>query len=80
MKFVNIQGPFSEKWLALCEEVYNILYYNHKKAIEEGNKEAEAKIAAALIRQKRIVEEAWKQYNEEIGDGIDWEKVYEEDK
>ena len=78
MKITDIQGPFSERWLYLCEEIYAQLYYNYKKAIDEGNKEAEAKLAAALIRQKREVDTAWERYNEEIGDGIDWEEIYKE--
>lgn len=80
MKFINIQGPFSEKWLDLCEQTYAALYQAYKKAIEKGDKIAEASLAAALIKQQREVDRAWEAYNEEIGDGIDWEKIYEEDK
>lgn len=79
MKFINIQGPFSEKWLDLCEQAYAALYQAYKKAIDEGDKIAEASLAAALIQQQREIDRAWKQFNEEVGDGIDWEEVYKDE-
>lgn len=66
MKFINIQSPFSEKWLDLCEHVYAALYQAYKKAIDEGDKVAEASLAAALIQQQKEIDKAWENYNEEI--------------
>ena len=80
MKIIDMQGPFIEKWLDLCEKVYNQLWNDYKKAINEKNKEAEAEAAAALITIGNEIDRAWKQYNEEVGDGIDWDEVYKEDK
>lgn len=80
MRFVNINGPFIEKHLNLLEDLKSILEYNYKKAIDNKDQKMEATIAAALIKIQREIDEAWKIYNEEIGDGIDWEKIYEEDK
>lgn len=79
MKIIDIQGPFSEKWLDLCEKVYAALYQAYKEAIDKKDKVAEASLAAALIKQQREVDRAWEIYNEEIGDGIDWKKIYEKD-
>ena len=80
MRFININGSFAEKHLYLLEDLKSILEYNYKKAIDNKDQKAEANLAAALIKIQRELDEAWEIYNEEIGDGIDWEKVYEEDK
>lgn len=80
MKFININGSFAEKHLYFLEEIQSILWYNYKKAIDNKDQKAEANLAAALIKIQREIDKAWKIYNEEIGDGIDWEKIYEEDK
>lgn len=79
MKIIDMQGPFSEKWLDLCEQVYAALYQAYKEAIDKKDKVAEASLAAALIRQQREIDRAWEIYNEEIGDGIDWEEVYKDE-
>lgn len=80
MKFIDIQGSsFAEKHLYLLEDVQSILEYNYKKAIDNKDQKAEAELAAALIKIKREVDEAWKVYNEEIGDGIDWEEIYKDE-
>lgn len=81
MKFIDINGSsFAEKHLCLLEDVQSILWHNYKKAIDNKNQKMEAKLAAALIEIQIEIDKAWKIYNEEIGDGIDWEKIYEEDK
>lgn len=81
MRFIDINGSsFAEKHLYLLEDVQSILEYNYKKAINNKDQKAEAELAAALIKIKREVDEARKVYNEEIEDGINWEKIYEEDK
>ena len=80
MKFIDMQGPFIAKWIDLCETAYAQLYHDYKNAIDNKDQKAEAELAAALIKIKREIDEAWKIYNEEIGDGIDWEKIYKEDK
>lgn len=80
MKFININGPFVEKHLYFLEDIYSILWHNYKKAIDNKDQNAEAQLAAALIKIQREIDKAWEVYNEEIGDGIDWEKIYEEDK
>lgn len=79
MKIIDMQGPFSEKWLDLCEQVYAALYQAYKEAIDKKDKIAEASLAAALIQQQREIDRAWEIYNEEIGDGIDWEEVYKDE-
>ena len=80
MKFVNINGSFTEKHLCLLEDVQSILWYNYKKAIDNKDQKAEADLATALTEIQIEIDKAWKIYNEEIGDGVDWEKIYEEDK
>lgn len=81
MKFIDINGSsFAEKHLYFLEDVQSILWYNYKKAIDNKDQKTEANLAAALIKIQREINKAWKAYNEEIGDGIDWERVYEEDK
>lgn len=81
MKFIDLDGSsFAEKHLYLLEDVQSILQYNYKKAIDNKDQKAEASLAAALIKIQREIDKAWEIYNEEIGDGIDWKKIYEEDK
>ena len=81
MKFIDINGSsFAEKHLYLLEDVQSTLWYNYKKAIDNKDQKAEANLAAALIQIQRKIDKAWETYNEEIRDGIDWEKIYEEDK
>lgn len=81
MRFIDINGSsFTEKHLCLLEDVQSILWYNYKKAIDNKDQKAEANLAAALIQIQREIDKTWKAYNEEIGDGIEWEKIYEEDK
>lgn len=81
MKFIDINGSsFAEKHLCLLEDVQSILWHNYKKAIDNKDQKAEANLAAALTEIQIEIDKAWKIYNEEIGDGIDWEKIYEEDK
>lgn len=81
MKFIDINGSsFAEKHLYLLEDVQSILWHNYKKAIDNKDQKAEANLAAALTSIQIEINKAWKVYNEEIGDGIDWEKIYEEDK
>lgn len=81
MRFIDINGSsFAEKHLYLLEDVQSILWHNYKKAIDNKDQKAEAELAAALIQIQREIDKAWEIYNEEIGDGIDWEKIYEEDK
>lgn len=79
MKIIEMQGSFIEKHIDLCEKVYAQLYHDYKKAINEKDQKAEAKLAAALIKIGNKIDKAWKDYNEEIGDGIDQEKVYEDE-
>ena len=81
MRFIDINSSsFTEKHLYLLEDVQSILWHNYKKAIDNKNQKAEANLAAALTKIQIEIDKAWKIYNEEIGDGIDWEKIYEEDK
>jgi len=81
MKFIDINGSsFAEKHLCLLEDVQSILWHNYKKAIDNKDQKAEANLTAALTEIQIEIDKAWKIYNEEIGDGIDWEKIYEEDK
>lgn len=80
MKIIDINGSFAEKHLYFLEDIKSILEYNYKKAIDNKNQKMEANLAAALIKIQREIDKAWEIYNEEIGDGIDWEKIYEEDK
>ena len=79
MKFIDMQGPFIEKWIDLCEKVYTQLYHDYKKAIDNKDQKAEAELAAALIKIGNEIDKAWEQFNEEVGDGIDWEEVYEDE-
>lgn len=81
MNFIDINdSSFAEKHLYFLEDIQSILWYNYKKAIDNKDQKAEANLAAALTQIQIEIDKAWKIYNEEIGDGIDWEKIYEEDK
>lgn len=79
MNFRDLDSSFVEKHLYFLEDVQSILWYNYKKAIDNKDQKAEANLAAALTKIQIEIDKAWEIYNEEIGDGIDWEKIYEKD-
>ena len=80
MKIRDINDSSAEKRIYFLEDLQSILWYNYKKAIDNKDQKAEADLAAALTKIQIEIDKAWKIYNEEIGDGIDWEKIYEENK
>lgn len=79
MKIIDINGSFAEKHLYFLEDLQSILWYNYKKAIDNKDQKAEASLAAALTKIQIEIDKAWETYNEEIGDGIDWEEVYKDE-
>lgn len=79
MNFRDLDSSFVEKHLYFLEDVQSILWYNYKKAIDNKDQKMEANLAAALTEIQIEIDKAWEIYNEEIGDGIDWEKIYEKD-
>ena len=81
MNFIDFTNdPFSKKWLGICQTVYDFYYHEYTKACDKNDYDGMKKAGAGLLIAQQALDKAWKDYNEEIGDGIDWEKIYEEEK
>lgn len=77
--FIDIDHePFSRKWLDICYTVNEFYEREYEQACKQKDRERMIKAGTILLITQEALAKAWKDYNEEIGDGVDWEAVYKE--